>query len=261
MTENTEIPLTGGNVNTVVRVGNTVRRNQTAASASIHRLLNFLQDNGFDACPKFLGVDEKSREVLSFIPGATDFPTDLWTNNVYLLSAAEMLKKFHAITANFVHSEADAWLKEGDVSKPGTVICHNDFAPYNFVFGDQSIIAVIDFDLAGPGDPLTELAYAAHWMVPVSFSAPELQPMSKADIDNGSVRLKQFCRTYGVDCNKQLLDALEAQFLFMSDAHEMTKLLGADVSEKLKQEGHLEHWRKEHAAFKLSRVLIENNFP
>ncbi len=261
MTDITEIPLTGGNVNTVVRVGNTVRRNQAAASASIHRLLTFLHDQGFHQCPKFLGVDDKNREILSFIPGQTDFPKDLWTSEAYLIAAADMLKTFHATTAKFTQQDTDVWLTLNDRQRPNDVICHNDFAPYNFVYSKQGIEAVVDFDLASPGNPLMDVAYAAYWMVPLSFSAPDMLPLSMLDIELSSRRLKQFCAVYGTELNISLLDVVEEKLLVMSDEQTMTQLLGLEVTERLKKEGHLEHWRKEHAAFKLNRVLIENNFP
>ncbi len=39
------------------------------------------------------------------------------------------------------------------------VICHNDFAPYNFIFRCKSPYAVIDFDLIGPGPRLRDITY------------------------------------------------------------------------------------------------------
>ncbi len=75
------IPLSGGNVSLgVVRVGDTVRRPVGPHARSVHRLLRHLERNGFAQAPRVLGHDEEGREVLSFIPGSTDFPNDLWTS-------------------------------------------------------------------------------------------------------------------------------------------------------------------------------------
>jgi hypothetical protein len=67
------VPLLGGiaNQGQVVRVGDTVRRPQRSRSAATHALLLHLEAVGFEGAPRFLGVDSRGREVLSYIPGAT----------------------------------------------------------------------------------------------------------------------------------------------------------------------------------------------
>jgi hypothetical protein len=71
-----EVPLDGGFANRglVVRVGDTVRRPQRTTSAAAHALLQHLQDVSFDGAPRFLGVDSRGREVLSYIPGEAVTP-------------------------------------------------------------------------------------------------------------------------------------------------------------------------------------------
>ncbi|GAB2555332.1 hypothetical protein JOD18_004416 [Gracilibacillus alcaliphilus] len=64
-----EEKLTGGNVSAVYRVGNTVRRTLKPESLRIHRLLKHLEDKQFHYAPKFLGIDEQGREILSFFAG------------------------------------------------------------------------------------------------------------------------------------------------------------------------------------------------
>ncbi len=51
----------------------------------IHKLLQHLENKGFHYAPKFLGVDEKDREILSFIEGeAGNYPLKEYmrSNNV-----------------------------------------------------------------------------------------------------------------------------------------------------------------------------------
>src|SRR3712207_5306733 len=71
-----EVLLVGGTANRgrVVRVGDTVRRPQRATSPATHALLRHLADVGFDGAPRFLGVDEQAREVLSYVPGTAITP-------------------------------------------------------------------------------------------------------------------------------------------------------------------------------------------
>ena len=65
-----EIPLAGGNVNSgVVRLGDTVRRELTAASPIVQKLLRHLEEEGFASSPRFLGIDEQNREILSYFEG------------------------------------------------------------------------------------------------------------------------------------------------------------------------------------------------
>src|SRR5689334_7641104 len=56
-----EIPLSGGNITGVVRIGQTVRRPIGPWSASVHGLLQYLETQGFEGAPRFLGVDQQER--------------------------------------------------------------------------------------------------------------------------------------------------------------------------------------------------------
>src|SRR5215204_6333981 len=91
-----ETQLGGGTSNRglVVRVGDTVRRPQHAGSPGVHALLRHLQQVGFDGAPRYLGQDERGREVLSYIEGdvATD-PYPAWAlTDSALVSVAEFLR-------------------------------------------------------------------------------------------------------------------------------------------------------------------------
>ena len=62
--------LPGGNVaDSVVRIGTTVRKPVSKATAAVEALLDHLAAAGFDAAPRSLGRDEQGRQVLEFIPG------------------------------------------------------------------------------------------------------------------------------------------------------------------------------------------------
>lgn len=65
-------PLTGGRSRVgVVLVGSTVRRPQTARSPYSQAVLRRLEVAGVDGVPRFLGVDDRDREILSYLPGDT----------------------------------------------------------------------------------------------------------------------------------------------------------------------------------------------
>jgi hypothetical protein len=127
-------PLSGGNVNAaVVRVGDTVRRTLTPASATIHRLLLHLEARGFSGSPRFLGIDAQGREITSFIAGETGVPASIWQRDEPLIAAGRLLRDYHDATVDFAPAEGDAWALVYPDATRHEVICHNDFTPYNFV--------------------------------------------------------------------------------------------------------------------------------
>jgi hypothetical protein len=72
--------LTGG----VVRVGDTVRRPAGPWTPAVQALLRHLHDAGFPGGPRPLGLDERGREVLTFVPGTRHWAEghgDVWGGN------------------------------------------------------------------------------------------------------------------------------------------------------------------------------------
>lgn len=251
-----EIALNGGNVNTsVVRVGDTVRRHMSPSSPAVHRLLLHLEAKGFEGSPRYLGIDDKSREILSYIEGEVGVRPSLWEGDDALLAAAGLLRRYHDATADFPVEQSDEWA----FAHPGRheVICHNDFAPYNFVFDAGLPIAVIDYDLACPGPRLRDVAYAAYWMVPLAFSADEMKAHARADLADGSRRLKTFCAHYGIAADQALLDMVTDVLEDMGNEERVRTALGAEAADRLRLGGHFEHWRREATAFALNREKLE----
>jgi hypothetical protein len=68
--EQEEVPLTGGRiVRRIVRVGDTVCRPMPADADYVHGLLAHLERCGFEGAPRFLGVDSRGREIVSYTKG------------------------------------------------------------------------------------------------------------------------------------------------------------------------------------------------
>ncbi len=115
-----------------------------------HACLLHLESIGFRHAPRFQGIDDAGREVLSFIPGVV--PSDLGTySDDQLAAAANLLRGFHDATADMPAIQATGF----------EVACHNDWAPTNTVFVDDMPAAMIDFDTAQPGERLWDLGYSA----------------------------------------------------------------------------------------------------
>ncbi len=134
----------------VVRIGDTVRRPMMRDATFGHDCLRHLEGIGFRHVPRFHGVDDEGREVLSFIPGTVPVDLGMYKDN-QLTAAANLLRRFHDATADMLA------VREGGVE----VACHNDWAPTNTVFVEDMPVAMIDFDTARPGERLWDLGYSA----------------------------------------------------------------------------------------------------
>jgi aminoglycoside phosphotransferase (APT) family kinase protein len=175
--------LTGGHVNAVVRVGDTVRRPAGAWTPTVHRVLHHARERGVIWAPEPHGYDEVGREVLSFISGDVphEMPEWVWSSLV-LTDVARALRQWHDATSQFDLVGA-VW--NSDAHEPTEVICHNDFAPYNCVFRDGRFAGAIDFDLCSPGPRLWDIAYTAYRYVP-------LMPPAHAEVPDGGRERSRF---------------------------------------------------------------------
>lgn len=250
-----ETILVGGNVNNVVKVGKTVRRKTGPFSPNIHALLLHLETKKVDAS-RFLGIDDKGREILAFIEGETDFPTDLWDNPKYVVSTANLLRRLHDSSTDFTPPNPGNWAYSDSNPNRCDVIGHNDFAPYNMVFKPDGAVSIIDFDLCGPAPRSRDLAYLAYWMTPLSFGSTDLVKSSQTDLENGCARLKLLCQTYGFGDFEDLLQMVSEVLHHMSSEEAASRMIGEDAADRLKLGGHFEHWGQEAAAFDQTMPLL-----
>lgn len=165
-----EILLPGGTTNAglVSRVGDTVRRPPRVTSPATRALLEHLERVGFDGAPRYLGIDERGREVLSYIPGeAAIFPHPWWAlSDRALVSVAELLRSYHRAVASFDPTGYD-WPDPVPAAFQRGLVSHNDPNLDNVIFAGGRAIALIDFDLAGPGSVAWDLGCAARLWVPL----------------------------------------------------------------------------------------------
>ena len=145
-----EVPLGGGwSTGGVVRVGDTVRRPPEHASQLMRDVLVHLEGVGFDAAPRWLGLDEKGRDVLTFLEGETYSDTrQLTWSDGQLSAAGTLLRRYH-----------DAVAGTGLAGR-SEVVSHGDYGPWNLIWVDGAPRFVIDFDNAHPGPRLEDVGYA-----------------------------------------------------------------------------------------------------
>lgn len=242
-----EIKLEGGNLSEVFKVGDTVRRPIKPWSTAVQKLLRHLEKKQINGCPRFLGIDEKGREILTYLEGETGEGGDIWSEET-LTAVAQFLRRYHDATVDFLPAPDNSWQYIYPDVRQHEVICHNDFAPYNMIFNGRQLVGLIDFDVAGPGPRLRDVATAVYWFAPLSFSS-ELTPRSQAEIENGGQRTRLFCQSYGLDLTTDLLDMiaewLKMMFTFPAEQVQAGRL----EYQRLIDEGHVDHWHREYQAY------------
>lgn len=191
-----EHQLEGGNTDPVVRVEDTVRRVRQSWSPRVRELLLQLRAAGFDGAPYPLGTDERGRDVFTYLPGDVGhYPwTSAVANDAALISAAELLRRFHDATVEVAATWREGW--RWPAREPVEVICHNDFAPYNCVYVGDQVQGVIDFDTAGPGPRSWDLAYALYRFAPLTIGRDNGEASSP---ESQGSRARLFLDHYGAD--------------------------------------------------------------
>ncbi|MET4922043.1 phosphotransferase [Streptomyces sp. PSRA5] len=173
-----ETPLSGGFVNQVVRVGDTVRRSSTSSArhaAYTRELLGLFAERGWGGAPRYRGVDEQGREVLGHIEGEVDLPV----SDARLARVAALVREFHDLTAG------------SPLADGREVVCHNDLSPRNTVYADGLPVALIDWDLAAPGDRIHDVAHICWRYLDLGPRIP--------DVADAARRITLVCDAYGLD--------------------------------------------------------------
>jgi Phosphotransferase enzyme family len=211
MDSHDEIPLSGGHLSTVVRVGDTVRRPTGPWTPAVHALLRHLERAGYRGAPRVLGIDDRGREILCYIPGEVPFgdhpPGYLWSDQT-LTAAAHLLRQYHDAAASFTPPEDAAWQIGDTPVEQAEIICHNDCASWNTVFRDGSPVAFIDWDLASPGLKVWDVAYVLWHFVPMYDNEKCLRLGCDASTNDRARRLRGFSDAYGWPSPGDLLPAV-----------------------------------------------------
>jgi tRNA A-37 threonylcarbamoyl transferase component Bud32 len=247
--ENEEM-LKGGNVSNVYRSGDTVRRELKPDSTKIHKLLKHLENTGFSNSPKFLGIDEKGREILSFIEGeAGNYPLKeyMWSDDV-LKDIAKMLRLYHDAVSDFPFS--DNWEPIDNTPQPFEVLCHNDFAIYNIIFNNYRPVGIIDFDVAGPGPRLWDIAYTLYTCVPLSriYHSETGQAVDYHSLqhrDRVKQRVELFYESYGVGIEEDYLQMVLLRLEGLCKTMKRKAEEGNIAFQKMIEEGHLKYYQND----------------
>lgn len=168
-----ETPLTGGLVNRVVRVGDTVRRPAGPWTPAVQALLAHLAAKGFVA-PRPLGVDAEGREVVSFVAGQPS----IWPWPAPLLeeegvrAVGALVRRFHDAVADLRPAGPQRWQRGARAVLPGELVCHGDLNPSNILWHGGRPIGLIDWESAYPGWALSDVATLAWTTCPLLGDEP-----------------------------------------------------------------------------------------
>lgn len=247
--------LRGGNVNHIVRKENTVLRPTGYWSQCVHELLKHLEIKGFEGAPRFLGIDDSQREILTFISGEVpgdDYPElkpYMWSDET-LMGLARLLRGFHDATEGITLKSGGRWqLSYADENKH-EVICHNDAALYNVVFQQGSSVALIDFDMAGPGPRLWDIAYSLYTSVPLASFAPDppgatVSYQTNLHAEERRRRIHLFFESYGICIPKDLQHWITQRLNTLCNTLREGATDGNPAFQKMVDDGHLAHYESE----------------
>lgn len=235
--------MSGGNVSAgVVRVGDTVRRPAGPHTPAVHSLLAYLHAAGFEGAPRPLGIDERGREVLSFIPGTVPWPDrfELLEPKQRLARSATLIREFHDAVTGFVPPADARWQVLIPAEGEAEIIAHHDLAPWNLVVGPRW--AFIDWDLAAPGTRLWDVAYAVHGFIPLSASSG----WQRRDAGN---RIRVFADAYGLDerQRRELVPMLVRRSRAMYEFLARKARAGVQPWSEMWDTGHGDAWRADAA--------------
>lgn len=164
--------LSGGNTAEVVRAGDRLIRTGGPWVPAVNALLSTLRRAGIEQVPEPFGVDDRGRQVVSYLPGQVPhypLPPWVWSEKT-LREAARLVRRIHDASVPLLTQDLP-W--RAATVEPVEVIGHGDIAPYNMVFdvsddgAEATLIGLFDFDFAAPVPRLWDLAYLGYRMAPL----------------------------------------------------------------------------------------------
>ncbi|QDQ09561.1 phosphotransferase [Streptomyces spectabilis] len=162
--------LPGGRTAGAVRYGDAVYRPLQPWTPAVHALLRHLEAVGLEGAPRVRGVDDRGREVLTYLDGETageELPWPPWVySETALHDVGQWARKLHDATQSFVPPPDARW-HAGQTWRPGLIIGHHDAAPWNAVWREGHLAGFFDWDTAGPSTREFDLAFMALTWVPL----------------------------------------------------------------------------------------------
>ncbi|MEN3273946.1 MAG: hypothetical protein V7636_2707 [Actinomycetota bacterium] len=209
-----EVELQAGPYRPVHRVGDAVRRKASWWTPAVHDLLRHLNDIGFALAPTPLGIDEQGREILSYIEGDSGRTTwPLIVDDEGLASFAIALRDYHRAVAGYRPPPDADWAYGQQPMRPGDIVCHGDFGAWNLVWRDGRPVGIVDWDLAYPGPPRDDVAYALEFSAPFRDDEQAITWQGFTEPPDRRHRIAVFADAYGISTDGLVDAVIERQWL------------------------------------------------
>jgi Phosphotransferase enzyme family len=238
----------------IVRDGDRVERPAYPWAPTVHSLLRFLRANGFEAAPEPLDLAD-GRETLRWIPGTSG--ADGWAKVVPeqgLRRFARFLRSYHDVTEGFTLSDRSPWAFRSGPAAPGEVICHGDFGPWNVVWREGEPVGLLDFDFAGPGARMLDVAYALEYVAPFCDDDEAVRWRAYTGPPDRRKRISIFAEAYGLTDTGRMVDAVIRRQELDIDHVRTLAARGFEPQRSWVRDGHLDElaarvrWSREHRA-------------
>jgi aminoglycoside phosphotransferase (APT) family kinase protein len=155
---------------------------------------------GFTGAPRLLGIDERHREILSYIPGETVARAPAHLSDARLVSAALLVRGFYDPTAG------TALVADQEI------VCHGDLGSHNIIFDGDKAVGLIDWDEGvAPGSRLVDFAHAV-WCC-ADVCEPEV------DVAEQPPTVRLMCDAYRWPDQAAIINEITARFRRARDTH------------------------------------------
>ena len=189
----------------VSRSGRVVLRPGRPWTAGVHRLLRHLERSAFGMAPRVIGTgfDADGRDMVEYMEGEQVHPAP-WSDDG-IAAVGRMLRALHDAAASFAPDGGAVWQRWflRDIGESGRqIISHGDVAPWNIVTRDGLPVGLIDWEFAGPVDPLAELARVC-WLFPQLHDDDVAERVGLPPLDVRAGQLRLLVDAYGLTAAKR----------------------------------------------------------
>ncbi len=196
----------------IVRIGNTIHRPTHWWTPSVHDLLNYLEKINFPYSPRVLGFDNQGREILTYIEG--DSGKEGWYkihSNEGLSNFAKLLRSYHDAVAGYVPPQDAEWAYSPNTIKPGEIMCHGDFGPWNIAWDGENPVGILDWDFVLPARPTYDIFYALEYATPFRDDNTTLEWHHFLDVPDRKKRIRLFLEAYDTNLGSVVEGVLNVQ--------------------------------------------------
>jgi hypothetical protein len=244
----------------IFRNGNVIHRPSGPWTPTLHTLLRHFESVGFAGAPRVVGTgfDSEGLETLSFIEGEFVQPGP-WTLEG-ATGVGKLLRNVHDATSSYHPPPNAVWAPwfGRDLGGRVRVIGHCDAGPWNIVARNKMPTALIDWEYAGPVDPLVDLAQAC-WLNAQLHSDDVAERQGLPPLADRARQLRAMVDAYGLTVHQRrnFVDTI-IEFAVHSVAAEADEFeIGPDTTEASGLWGMA--WRARSAAWMLrNRSTLQN---